>query len=72
MTIFLLIYLMTAVMILSILLMTTSEGFKSMEKSKKVFSVAAIVLLAILWFPVLLYITIWTMVRKIKMNNFQN
>ncbi len=72
MTMFLLIYLLTAAMIASVLLMTTVEGFKAMERKKAVSSIILIVLLAVIWFPVLLYITIWTAARKIKRNNFQN
>lgn len=66
MTIFLLIYLLTAAMIASVLLMTTSEGFKATEKRKAVSLTVLIVMLAMIWFPVLLYITIWTAVRKNK------
>ena len=72
MTMFILIYLLTAAMIASVLLMTTSEGFNAMERKKAVSSIVLIVLLAVIWFPVLIYITIWTAARKIKQKNFKN
>lgn len=72
MTMFLLIYLLTAAMIASVLLMTTAEGFNAMERKKAISSMVLIVLFAVIWFPVLLYITIWTAARKIKQKNFKN
>lgn len=66
MTALLIVYITTSVMISSILFMATFDGFSLMNRTTKIASVFVEIVVGILWFPVLIYITVWTLVKKIR------
>lgn len=62
----LIVYIITAVMISSILFMATSDVFPLMNRTTKIASIFVETIVGILWFPALIYITAWTLVKKIR------
>lgn len=72
MWLFLSTYIATSLLLLLLLAITSSVGFPSMDRKGKISTVISITLISILWFPVLVFIAIWTVVRKIRGNDLQN
>lgn len=72
MTAFLIVYVSTALMVSGIIFMTTLDVFPLMNKATKITSILMEILVGIFWFPVLIYITVWTALKKIRSNNLQS
>ena len=66
MTALLIVYITTAVMISSILFMATSDVFLLMNRTTKITSIFVEIIVGILWFPALIYITAWALMKKIS------
>jgi len=65
-------YALVFAMVLTILLITTSEGLVLLDASHKISTIITMILISVLWFPVLLYITIWTIIKKTKKKDLDN
>ena len=71
MTALLIIYLSTALMVAGIVFMTTIDGFPLMNTTTKIVTVLMEFLIGIFWFPVLIYVTVWTVTKKIRGKDLQ-
>ncbi len=72
MTMFLVVYVMTALMVFGIMFTVTLDGFALMNRATKVSAVISEILIGALWFPVLIFVTIWTIMKKIRQEDLQN
>ena len=62
-------YSITAVLLFIVLLSSTSIGFVFIDGKTKVISIIVEILASIFWFPALLYLAVWTIVKRIKGEN---
>ena len=63
---------MTALMVFGIMFTVTLDGFALMNRATKVSAVISEIFIGALWFPVLIFVTIWTIMKKIRQENLQN
>ena len=62
-------YSITAALLFIVLLSSTSIGFVFIDTKTKAISIVVEVLASIFWLPALLYLSVWTIVKRIKGEN---